>query len=53
MTSETKEISSTNYFTLWSDGRVGVSDGVGFVDMIEETEMKEFVRTAYHFYFNS
>ena len=42
-------VCSTDYFTLWSNGQIGCSDGVGFVGSIEKKEVIDFVQKAYEF----
>jgi len=38
MSKNRKEIFSNNYMSLFSDGTLGLSDGVGYVDTLSEEE---------------
>jgi len=36
-----KEIWNNGYLTLYSDGTMGISDGVGYICILNEEEVKE------------
>ena len=38
---ERKEIWNNSYLGVYSDGTVGISDGVGYVDTMEKEESKK------------
>ena len=41
MSKERHEIFSNNYMSLFSDGTIGLNDGVGYVDTLNESEVLE------------
>jgi len=41
MIDDRKEIYSNDYMSLFSDGTIGLSDGVGFVDAITKEESRK------------
>lgn len=47
---EHKEICSTYYFSLYSNGEIGCSDGVGFCGEVDKSEAIEFIKKAYEFF---
>lgn len=48
---EKKSLWENSYLVLFSDGSLGISDGVGYIDTMEVEEVKELYR-ALEKYFN-
>lgn len=49
MSEDRKIIAETEFFALFSDGFIGVSDGVGYVGDIDPDETEKFIRDSYNF----
>ena len=47
---EIKEIYSNRYMTVYSNGTMAFSDGVGYIDTLEESETKLLYEALHKFY---
>jgi hypothetical protein len=44
------ELWQNYYISLWSDGEIGVSDGVGFVGTVDATETRKLYEALRRYY---
>ena len=44
------ELWQNHYISLWSDGEIGVSDGVGFVGTVDATETRKLYEALRRYY---